>query len=278
MVLPPPSAYTDTDIAKTFGSLGHWWHYVLDPVGADRAASGSPSALDLAGEAAALLDALTGSPTTGEPLERIEAGADLALKAVGALLPTDRARVERALTEATGQLHRAGRALHLAGAAPTSGSGTVVQVNRSGGGVPKLPVERARVGANGIEGDGHRFRQHHGRPWQALCLWSAEVIDAFAAAGHPLAYGSAGENVTLRGIDWTQMRAGIVLRIGTVVCETTTWAWPCNANAPWFIDGDFEAMHHERGPVSRIYAFVLEPGEVAPGDEVVVEPADVQPS
>ena len=40
----------------------------------------------------------------------------------------------------------------------------------------------------------------------------------------------------------------------------------------WFAGGDFEAMHHERGPVSRVYATVLTPGSVAVGDAVVLEP------
>ena len=31
-------------------------------------------------------------------------------------------------------------------------------------------------------------------------------------------------------------------------------------------------MHHERGPVSRIYARVLEPGEISVGDDAVLEP------
>jgi hypothetical protein len=31
-------------------------------------------------------------------------------------------------------------------------------------------------------------------------------------------------------------------------------------------------MHHERGPVSRVYATVLSGGEVRTGDPVVLEP------
>jgi hypothetical protein len=31
-------------------------------------------------------------------------------------------------------------------------------------------------------------------------------------------------------------------------------------------------MHHERGPVSRVYATVLQPGVIAVGDAAVLEP------
>ena len=54
--------------------------------------------------------------------------------------------------------------------------------------------------------------------------------------------------------------------------ETTPFTLPCAKNAGWFADRDFNHMHHERGPVSRIYASVLEPGAVAVGDAAVLEP------
>jgi MOSC domain-containing protein YiiM len=32
-------------------------------------------------------------------------------------------------------------------------------------------------------------------------------------------------------------------------------------------------MHHDRGPVSRVYASVLEPGRITVGDAATLEPA-----
>ena len=61
-------------------------------------------------------------------------------------------------------------------------------------------------------------------------------------------------------------------RVGTVLCEVSAYALPCASNKPWFIDGDFHVMHHERGPVSRVYATVLEPGRIAVGDPAILEP------
>jgi hypothetical protein len=163
-------------------------------------------------------------------------------------------------------------AIRQAGLFGGATSGTVVQLNRSGGGVPKLPIPVVDVDWGGVVGDVQATRRHHGRPWQALCLWDADVIDGFAAAGHPIAYGSAGENVTLRGLDWCRVRPGVRLRLGTVRCEASSYAVPCKQNARWFAARAFDLMHHRHGPVSRIYATVLEPGRIAAGDGAELEP------
>jgi MOSC domain-containing protein YiiM len=113
---------------------------------------------------------------------------------------------------------------------------------------------------------------HHGRPWQALCLWSLEVIDAFQAAGHPIAPGLAGENITVSGLHWPDVRPGVRIQIGEVLCEISSYAIPCSQNSGWFLDGEFTLMHHDRGPVSRVYATVLEPGRIATGDAAILEP------
>jgi hypothetical protein len=163
-------------------------------------------------------------------------------------------------------------ALRSAGELPDTAYGTVAQLNTSKGGLPKLPAPMVRVGWRGVEGDTQKTRVHHGRPWQALCLWSTEVIDALRRQGHPIAPGLAGENITLSGLHWPDVRPGVRLRIGDVSCEVRAYALPCFQNTAWFEDGDFNAMHHERGPVSRVYATVLEPGEIRVGDPAILEP------
>ena len=149
-----------------------------------------------------------------------------------------------------------------------------MQLSVSPGGLPKLPIESAEVTWNGMVGDRQATRLHHGRPWQALCIWSAEVIDDFRDAGHPLAPGLAGENITISGLPWPEVRAGVRLRIGDVLCEVSAYALPCSTNKPWFIDGDFTVMHHDRGPVSRVYATVLEPGAISAGDAAILDVGD----
>lgn len=174
---------------------------------------------------------------------------------------------------ATHHLQEAGRALHAVGAGAPRSTGTLAQINTSGGGVPKLPVPRARIGWRGLEGDHQAARKHHGRVWQAVSLWSTDVIGRLAAEGHPIGPGLAGENLTVAGVDWPTLRPGVRVQIGTALVEITAYATPCTKNSPWFLGGDFQRMNHDREPgVSRLYAFVVRAGEVRAGDPVTVEP------
>lgn len=163
-------------------------------------------------------------------------------------------------------------ALRAAGAFGPTATGTVHGLFSGSGGVPKHPIEEAAIGWGGIEGDRQAARVHHGRPWQALCLWSTEVIDDLNGAGNDLFPGAAGENLTLTGLPWDRVVPGAQLQIGTVRCELSAYALPCKKNARWFAGGDFDAMHHRHGAVSRVYATVLEPGTVRPGDAAILEP------
>lgn len=181
--------------------------------------------------------------------------------------------LRHALHDGTHHLSDAARGIHLLGAGAPTQEGTVAQLNLSDGGVPKKPVEAAEVGDRGLLGDRQADRHHHGRPLQALCLWSAEVIEALRAEGHPIEPGLAGENVTLAGIDWRTIQPGVQLLVGDVLAEVSAWSTPCAKNAPWFVDGDFRRMDHDRHPGwSRAYAWVREPGTIRQGDRVVVEP------
>lgn len=177
--------------------------------------------------------------------------------------------------DATHHLIDVGRGLAGFGIGPLAGTtGSVLALHASGGGVPKLAIPEARVGRRGIDGDRQAKRRHHGRVWQALCLFSIEVIEGFRAEGHPIEAGSTGENLTIRGIDWSTLRPGTRLGIGDeVVAEITVPALPCHQNARWFSDGDSGRMHHERHPgESRLYARVVRDGVIRTGDTVVVEP------
>jgi MOSC domain-containing protein YiiM len=149
----------------------------------------------------------------------------------------------------------------------------VVHLAVSGGGVPKKGVDRFDVDWSGAVGDRQNDRKHHGRPFQALCLWSDEVIGVLQAEGHPIEPGSAGENVTVHGIDWAGLRPGTILRIGAVSMELSAHATPCAKNAQWFSDRRFARIDHDEHPGwSRLYASVRTPGSIRVGDEVEVEP------
>jgi MOSC domain-containing protein YiiM len=162
--------------------------------------------------------------------------------------------------------------LAAAGQLPLTATGRVAQINTSDGGVPKHPIPSGRIGIEGLTGDRQGNRQHHGRPWQAVCLWSVQVIDELRALGHPIHAGAAGENITIDGIDWAHVRPGVQLRIGSALCHISAYAVPCSKNSRWMADGQFSRLHHLRGEFSRVYAIVLQEGDVAVDDAVILEP------
>jgi MOSC domain-containing protein YiiM len=149
-------------------------------------------------------------------------------------------------------------------------TGRIVQINVSPGGVPKRAVPVARVTLAGMAGDGHRHRALHGGPDRALCLYSIERIDALRAEGHPIEPGALGENLTIGGLDWPRVRPDDVFRIGeAVVIQITRFTAPCANVRRAFLDGAYARVSEERYPGwSRVYARVLAPGTIAPGDRV----------
>jgi MOSC domain-containing protein YiiM len=179
-----------------------------------------------------------------------------------------------ALHDACHHLHDVGRIRVALGDGAPHQLGQVSHLAVSGGGVPKAGVDRFEVGWSGADGDRQGDRRHHGRPFQALCLWSADVIAALQGEGHPIAPGLAGENVTVSDVDWATLRPGTIVRIGSVLAEISSHATPCSKNAAWFDDRQFRRIDHDDHPGwSRLYATVLEPGRVARGDPFEVEPA-----
>lgn len=151
--------------------------------------------------------------------------------------------------------------------------GYIHALNRSDGGVPKLPVLRAEITRAGLVGDRQRDLAHHGGPDRALCLYSLERIEQLHVEGHPVTPGSTGENVTLAGLDWSALLPGARLALGAdVVVEITRYTVPCKTIRDSFREGKFTRISQKLFPGwSRLYARVLREGWVAVGDEVGVE-------
>jgi MOSC domain-containing protein YiiM len=125
-----------------------------------------------------------------------------------------------------------------------------------------------------MEGDKQRDRRFHGGPDRALCLYSQERLDALVAEGHPVAPGVLGENVTIFGLPWTEVRPGARLRIGEVETEVTAFASPCLNIAGGFLDGEFTRVGQKVNPGwSRVYVRVLSEGAITVGDSVVLTSA-----
>lgn len=167
--------------------------------------------------------------------------------------------------------------LRALGHIPSPQTGIVAQLNASQGGVPKKAVDGAYIGWKGVDSDRQATRKHHGRPFQALCLWSAEVMETLRSEGHHVVPGSAGENITVSGISWHDVRPGTRMRIGEVLCDISSYAVPCKQLAELFVDRDFNRIHHDRDLENktascRVYATVVERGNVSPGDPITFEP------
>ena len=156
---------------------------------------------------------------------------------------------------------------------PQSGATTrarIFQISASSGGVPKQAVRQVQVGSLGLQGDQHRDLKHHGGPQRALCLYSLEHIQALQAEGHPIYPGSIGENLTVSGLDWTQVKPGTCLQLGeTVLIEVTNYTVPCSNIQESFTQGNIQRISQDRHPGwSRVYARVLQGGMLTIGDEV----------
>ncbi len=150
--------------------------------------------------------------------------------------------------------------------------GRIHQLNRSQGGVPKLPVAEAELTESGLDGDRQKHTAFHGGPERAVSLYSLEVIEALRAEGHPISPGSTGENVTVSGLDWPLLLPGTRLALGDeAVVVITSFANPCGSIRPSFAAGQFKRISQKVNPgSSRLYARVVRAGRLAAGQEVRV--------
>lgn len=150
--------------------------------------------------------------------------------------------------------------------------GKLVSINSSGGGVPKRPVLFANVTPLGLEDDRHMDRLHGG-PDRAICIYSLELIKALRAEGHPIDIGTAGENFTVEGLDWSLMKPGVTVTVGPDVrLEVTSFTTPCKTIAPSFTGGKFSRISEKLHPGwSRVYARVLTAGPVKTYSSIIIE-------
>ena len=151
-------------------------------------------------------------------------------------------------------------------------NGLVVSVNTSPGGVPKVPIGNGHMGLRGVDGDRHSKPEPiHGTPGQAACLFPFEAIDRIRADGHQAFPGAYGENFTVAGLEWTNLRSGDLLRIGDhgPLLQLTDFATPCASQARWFVGEKIGRISARAYPEdARWYAAVIEDGPVAAGDGV----------
>ncbi len=150
--------------------------------------------------------------------------------------------------------------------------GRIESINRSGGGVPKEPIPEAFITTSGVEGDRHCDLINHGGPERAVLLYSLEIIHALQREGHTIRPGSAGENLTVSGLDWTLVVPGVTIRTGEAQLQVTRYASPCTKISDSFVAGDSSRISEKLHPGwSRAYARVITSGVVRIGDWVEIK-------
>lgn len=148
-------------------------------------------------------------------------------------------------------------------------NGRLDSINVSDGGVPKLPVPEATITAAGVSGDRQNDRRNHGGPDRAVSIYAAEAIAALREEGHPIGPGTAGENLTVSGLAWSDVVPGAELQVGPVRLIVTRYTSPCEKIGESFVGADFARVSQKAHPGwSRVYARVLEGGTVRVGDRV----------
>ena len=152
--------------------------------------------------------------------------------------------------------------------------GVIRSINLSEGGVPKKPVDDATVARSGIVGDAQNDTKHHGGPERAVCIYPIEHIKSLQREGHPIDVGTAGENLTVEGINWDRVVPGARIRCGDQVeLEVGSFTNPCKTIKESFIEGQFRRISQIVNPGwSRVYARVLTEGTIRRGDRVEVIP------
>ena len=141
------------------------------------------------------------------------------------------------------------------------------------GGVPKLPIDKAEIKFEGVEGDFNKFRTEKKNSIgnRAVTLFSLEQIEKLKSEGHSIDVGTTGENITIEGVDWPSLEVGARMMIGEAMIELSEPTAPCSKIGNSFIDGAFSRIDHELElGWSRWSASVIEEGLVEIGSQVII--------
>lgn len=287
-----PQEYDLGDSAGTVRTVGRRWRWITEGL------PDVPGAALVAMEAIA--DVLEAAGGVGSSLNELSDAVWRRLDDLGAANGA-RTRVIDVLGEhhplliATEECDRmlSGAARAVVAAVGHRDEGHLVRIHVSDGGAPKTALSSVEVGPRGLRGDRQAMRAHHGRPFQAVSLYSQELIDALSGEGHPISPGALGENLVLSGVDWGALRPGMRLVVGpddaratvaargsdgttpdgsrSVVLELNAWVPPCTTVGAAFTDRRFDRIDHDKHPGwARAYAWVLKGGTVDVGSTVTI--------
>ena len=142
----------------------------------------------------------------------------------------------------------------------------VISINISNGGVPKLPVESVYISDKGLAGDEHNHEKHY-RLTQAVCIQDMEQLQALCQKGYDLKPGTAGENLTVQGLNVNSQPVGTILEFaGGVVLEITRTRPTC-----YIMDQIHPQLKQDATDCHGMYAKVNTPGHLSVGARISIK-------
>jgi MOSC domain-containing protein YiiM len=141
--------------------------------------------------------------------------------------------------------------------------------------IDKSPVTgSARIGLEGLEGDGQANRRYHGGPERALCAYPAIHLVWWGERWRRrLLPGAFGENLTVVGLDERNTHLGDRFRFGSALLEISQPREPGGNLADWLEQPGLLEQIRDNGRTGW-YLRVIEPGVAAGGLTLVQEFAD----
>ncbi|HIH15229.1 MAG: hypothetical protein QT08_C0010G0003 [archaeon GW2011_AR17] len=139
-------------------------------------------------------------------------------------------------------------------------------------GLPKHAVESARVTPHGIIGDFNRYRQEklHGSLSRALLIMPLEMIETFNQEGWPVQAGDIGENITTKGVAYSDFVIGARYQLGEIEVEISERATPCGnlKLLPYIGTSKWQEFRRVMTERRGYYAKVLKEGQIQKNDLV----------
>ncbi len=142
---------------------------------------------------------------------------------------------------------------------------TLLSVNVSSGGIPKLPVEKCAVTVDGLAGDG-RDHDKHISTNRAISLIDTEVLAQLAKEGYEVCPGAVGENFTVEKLNVQSLEPGDQLSFsGGLVIELVESRRPC-----YVLDPLGEELKTDIIGRCGFLAKVIVENNVSPGETIAV--------
>lgn len=146
-------------------------------------------------------------------------------------------------------------------------------------GIYKFPVDQPiLLESTDVKGDSVIDRKHHGGIYKAAYLFSADRY-AYWKEKYPdleWNWGMFGENLTIQGLDESQIRIGSIYRLGTALVQITQPREPCYKLGIRFKDQNMIKQFIDQG-FPGTYVRVLENGTVKTGDSMELSKASETP-